>query len=779
MRISHITLVALVCTAARAGIPTLIHEVADAADVTAFTGGGGADPLCLELLADGRIAFFDTAPGVDAVLVFDPGSSGFTEIASEAELLATYPGGGSPTNVNVTDLARDGDDNLFAMVSETTGFENWAVMIPNSSGVFQTPVLATDLFNGGKSSQGDFTYNRIEVNSAGTTLHFHHDNLSTANDAGVSPGVNGIYTFDTSLIPGTTANLQLLMPYQSLAAAVTPAATPGTTSLGLTQIRLSPDGATLYSVNTNGTGNNDGDIVAVNTSTGAVSLFVDNDDSEYHTDHPSQFTTATAIAVNPTNGNLTILEHGTATAAREHLYEYAPDATFLGIVHTHDQIVAAVPGVGSNFDLQFTNAIDVAPNGDVFFWMCQATETLIRAESTLKHPLTGSPGWIWPIPVDDSPLLSSAFASRLLSHPGGPYDWHRGLDIPLPWGSRVYAVADGTIRLAGVTSGYSDPVVQVRHGSGPSAIYTNSLHVSGWPVPIGTPVQQGDLVAITGESMASGTGFEHLHFEVRVGGTSQQEAKHPLGYLSYTDTVPAAPVFAGANLDPAGAVILLDTDTSRSEIDLLGFGVSWGADFAHFSFDDINGANPGVSTDLDHPPLGLGPRVNVGVFPGRTSSDYVYRFLVWGLDPTAVTGLATINDIDESSASTVLTPALPPVTIAPAVISLDADPGDTVVFNHTLTNLSTAPRFVSLSATSAQRNDITINPMSTTLGPSASVPVTVTVDHRSDVPSGVGDCIVLEIDSGTAQNLIAVETINDPFEIPIAVPVGLAILGAQ
>ena len=41
------------------------------------------------------------------------------------------------------------------------------------------------------------------------------------------------------------------------------------------------------------------------------------------------------------------------------------------------------------------------------------------------------------------------------------YDFHRGVDIPIPLYSNVYAIADGTVRIAGSHPLYSDGVVQV------------------------------------------------------------------------------------------------------------------------------------------------------------------------------------------------------------------------------------------------------------------------------------------------------------------------------
>ena len=41
------------------------------------------------------------------------------------------------------------------------------------------------------------------------------------------------------------------------------------------------------------------------------------------------------------------------------------------------------------------------------------------------------------------------------------YDFHRGVDIPIPIGTPLVAIDDGTVRIAGSHPAYSDGVVQV------------------------------------------------------------------------------------------------------------------------------------------------------------------------------------------------------------------------------------------------------------------------------------------------------------------------------
>ncbi len=41
------------------------------------------------------------------------------------------------------------------------------------------------------------------------------------------------------------------------------------------------------------------------------------------------------------------------------------------------------------------------------------------------------------------------------------YDFHRGIDIPTPEGTPVYAIANASVRIAGSDPHYSDLLVQV------------------------------------------------------------------------------------------------------------------------------------------------------------------------------------------------------------------------------------------------------------------------------------------------------------------------------
>jgi hypothetical protein len=91
---------------------------------------------------------------------------------------------------------------------------------------------------------------------------------------------------------------------------------------------------------------------------------------------------------------------------------------------------------------------------------------------------------------------------------------HAGVDIAAPYGSPVFAAADGVVVAAGVKGGYGR-FVQLRHAGGLTTLYG---HLSTWSARLapGVMVPAGEQIAQVG-STGSSTGA-HLHFEIRDGG---------------------------------------------------------------------------------------------------------------------------------------------------------------------------------------------------------------------------------------------------------------------
>jgi len=91
---------------------------------------------------------------------------------------------------------------------------------------------------------------------------------------------------------------------------------------------------------------------------------------------------------------------------------------------------------------------------------------------------------------------------------GRGYEFHSGIDITAPQGSKVLATADGVVVLAGWYGDYGKTVI-IRHPSGYLTLYGHLSHVD---VKEGQKVKAGDVVGRVGSTGRS-TG-PHLHYEV-------------------------------------------------------------------------------------------------------------------------------------------------------------------------------------------------------------------------------------------------------------------------
>lgn len=89
---------------------------------------------------------------------------------------------------------------------------------------------------------------------------------------------------------------------------------------------------------------------------------------------------------------------------------------------------------------------------------------------------------------------------------------HRGVDYGSPYGSPIYATADGKVSFSGSKNAYGKTVI-LQHGSKFSTLYAHMSKISGKSVT-GAKVKQGDVIGYVGNSgRVTGT---HLHYEFRV-----------------------------------------------------------------------------------------------------------------------------------------------------------------------------------------------------------------------------------------------------------------------
>lgn len=89
---------------------------------------------------------------------------------------------------------------------------------------------------------------------------------------------------------------------------------------------------------------------------------------------------------------------------------------------------------------------------------------------------------------------------------------HNGIDFKGPYGSPIYAAADGEVTYAGWKGGYGR-TVEITH---PNGIMTRYAHLARIGVSVGQGVDAGATLGGLGSSGRS-TG-PHLHFEVRING---------------------------------------------------------------------------------------------------------------------------------------------------------------------------------------------------------------------------------------------------------------------
>lgn len=148
-------------------------------------------------------------------------------------------------------------------------------------------------------------------------------------------------------------------------------------------------------------------------------------------------------------------------------------------------------------------------------------------------------------PVDDLELTSN-FGVR--SDPfTGHARMHKGIDIPGPVGTPIYATADGIVSRAERMNGYGN-LVEISHGN---ETHTRYGHLSKLMVQPNERVRRGQLIGLMGSTGRS-TG-SHLHYEIRVAG----EAINPLPFVTGSERAMA--------VNSRSSSVALGGPTSRDE----------------------------------------------------------------------------------------------------------------------------------------------------------------------------------------------------------------------
>lgn len=132
-----------------------------------------------------------------------------------------------------------------------------------------------------------------------------------------------------------------------------------------------------------------------------------------------------------------------------------------------------------------------------------------KMEAQRKQPSLYSWDHKWIRPVSGS--ITSGFGWRM--HPVFKIvKFHNGIDISVPEGTPIVAVANGEVIFSNWWGGYGKTVI-IDHGSGVATLYA---HCSQLLVGVGQHVKAGQHLALVGSTGIS-TGH-HLHFEIRRNG---------------------------------------------------------------------------------------------------------------------------------------------------------------------------------------------------------------------------------------------------------------------
>lgn len=151
--------------------------------------------------------------------------------------------------------------------------------------------------------------------------------------------------------------------------------------------------------------------------------------------------------------------------------------------------------------------------------LAAVSDTLQASTAQLKRaglPISGDPAADAAY-IDKAPLgkpvngvLTSSFGYRADPFSGTTQQFHTGIDLAVPEGTKVAATGGGVVRIAGWYGGYGN-LVMIDHGRGVTSYYGHNSQIL---VTVGQRVSPGDVIALSGNTGYS-TG-PHVHYELRL-----------------------------------------------------------------------------------------------------------------------------------------------------------------------------------------------------------------------------------------------------------------------
>ena len=203
------------------------------------------------------------------------------------------------------------------------------------------------------------------------------------------------------------------------------------------------------------------------------------------------------------------------------LHELEGVVTKLGVMAGIEKVLpdSRVGGVGG-----LTNIETMSPSFDTA--SLDGVERTVRdlqlrskqLESVLadQRVLLASTPSIWPV----RGYLSAGFGNRIDPFTGQP-DFHPGIDISTPQGTKIVSPADGVVISCAVRGGYGNALI-IDHGFG---LVTRFAHLDHYNVRPGQRVHRGDVIGFVGSTGRSTA--PHLHYEVWV----RDQAQNPIQYI--------------------------------------------------------------------------------------------------------------------------------------------------------------------------------------------------------------------------------------------------------
>ncbi|MCI3224817.1 M23 family metallopeptidase [Streptomyces sp. NP-1717] len=158
--------------------------------------------------------------------------------------------------------------------------------------------------------------------------------------------------------------------------------------------------------------------------------------------------------------------------------------------------------------------------------------TVAKAKDKDKKAKTAkNPTWAKPV--------SKYTLSATYGRGGGMWaSKHSGQDFAVSVGTNVKAVHAGTVVKAGPNGAGDGPAygnaIVIKHGTGPSAKYSQYAHLSKVKVHAGQKVDKGQSVALSGNT--GNSSGPHLHFEIRTT-PNYGSAINPVSFLRAADVI--------------------------------------------------------------------------------------------------------------------------------------------------------------------------------------------------------------------------------------------------